>query len=200
MDIAEALLQPQHLLADHLKAEVPRLDDSGVHRADRNLVHAIARHAHERIILLTGLPFGQGDEVAPERELIDRPRSLPGPWPLIVRVALYADKIESRALHTVGGGEDRREIGIACALVGKRVLQQRQTVAVFQQYAQTKTALPVAFVARPQGDELPALLPGKPTRGDELPRADRTALRGHIAGQRRSGDTERRDVHAQLIR
>src|SRR5213079_1808457 len=104
------------------------------------------------------------------------------------------------SLHAVGGREDRREIGIACVLVGERVLQQRQTVAVFQQYAQAETALPVAFVARPQRDELPALLPGKPTRGDELARADRTALRGHIAGERRSGHTERRDGQAEPIR
>src|ERR1700694_629556 len=193
--VAEALLQPEHFLAYDLKAEMPRFDDPGVHGPDRNLVHAVAGDAHEGIILLTGLPFWRGDEVSPQRKLVDRPRGLPGPRPLIVGVALHADEIEGRALHAVGGREDRREVGIACAAVGQRVLQQRQTIAVFQQYAQTEAALPVAFVARPQGDELPALLPGEPARGNELARADGTTLRRDIAGERRGGDAERRNVH-----
>jgi hypothetical protein len=45
--VAEALLEAQHFLADDRKAEVPRLDDSRMHRADRDFVHAIACDANE---------------------------------------------------------------------------------------------------------------------------------------------------------
>src|SRR5207249_4568826 len=40
--VAEHDLEEQHLLAVRLKPEVPRLDDAGVYRADRDLVHLVA--------------------------------------------------------------------------------------------------------------------------------------------------------------
>ena len=39
----------EHLLAVRLKAEMPRLDDAGVHRADRDLVHLVALDPEERV-------------------------------------------------------------------------------------------------------------------------------------------------------
>ena len=47
--IAEPLLQPHHGLAVGGEAEVARLDDAGVHRADRDLVQAFAFGRQERI-------------------------------------------------------------------------------------------------------------------------------------------------------
>ncbi len=49
--VAEALLEPQHLLADHGEAEVAGLDDAGVHGADGNLVHAVAFDPHECVVV-----------------------------------------------------------------------------------------------------------------------------------------------------
>ena len=49
MHVAQALLEPKHLFADDLEAEMARLDDPGVHRTDGNLVDAVALDAHERI-------------------------------------------------------------------------------------------------------------------------------------------------------
>jgi hypothetical protein len=45
--VAEALFQAQHALAHHREAEVARLDDAGVDRADRDFVHAVAFDADE---------------------------------------------------------------------------------------------------------------------------------------------------------
>jgi hypothetical protein len=39
---AQALLEPEHLLADDLEAEVAGLDDARVHRTHRNFVDAVA--------------------------------------------------------------------------------------------------------------------------------------------------------------
>ncbi len=195
MRVGEALLQAQHLFADDLKAKMPGLDDPGMHRADRNLVHAVAVDAHERIILLARRPLRQDREVAAQRKAVDRPRGLPQPRPLIVGFALDADEIERRTLHPVRRREDRREIRVARALVGKRVLEQRQAVAILEQHVQAEAALAVALVARPQRDELPALFPGEPAGGEELRRGDRAALGRYAAGERRGGDAERGKVH-----
>ena len=42
VDIAEPLFEPHHRLAVGGEAEMPGLDDAGMHRADRNLVQAFA--------------------------------------------------------------------------------------------------------------------------------------------------------------
>ena len=47
--VAETLLQAQHALADDGEAEMARLDGAGVHRADRNLVHAVALDRNEGV-------------------------------------------------------------------------------------------------------------------------------------------------------
>ena len=49
--VAEPLLEPEHFLADDREAEVAGLDDAGVHRPDRDLVHAVAVDAHERVVV-----------------------------------------------------------------------------------------------------------------------------------------------------
>src|SRR5690349_2019530 len=48
VDVPQPFLEPQHLLANDGEAEMSGLDDAGMHGADRNLVDAVARHAHER--------------------------------------------------------------------------------------------------------------------------------------------------------
>ncbi len=52
VDIAQALLETQHLLTDDREAEVAWLDDAGMHRSDRDLVHSIAGHRYERVVFL----------------------------------------------------------------------------------------------------------------------------------------------------
>ncbi len=47
--IAEPLFEPYHRLAAGGEAEMSRLDDAGMHRADRNLVQALAFDGKELI-------------------------------------------------------------------------------------------------------------------------------------------------------
>ena len=168
--------------------------------SDRNLVHAIAGDAHERIILLAWLPAGGALEIAAQRETIDRPCGLPQPRSLIVGIALDPDQIEGGALHPVRRREYRRQVRIARALVGQGVLEQHQSLGILEQHAQGEAALAIALVARPQGDQLPTLFPGQPAGGEELRRAHRSALRGDAAGKRCRGDAEGGEVHGRVIR
>ena len=48
--VPEDDLEVEHLLAVALEAEVAGLDDAGVHRADRDLVHLLALHREERVL------------------------------------------------------------------------------------------------------------------------------------------------------
>ena len=54
--VAEPLLEPEHFLADDRETKMPGLDDARVHGTDRNLVHAVARDAHERIVVRSRRP------------------------------------------------------------------------------------------------------------------------------------------------
>ena len=47
--ISQPLFQPDHGLAARGKAEMPGLDDAGMHRTDRNLVQAVAFRRQEAI-------------------------------------------------------------------------------------------------------------------------------------------------------
>ena len=47
--VAEPLLQPHHGFAVGGEAEMAGLDDAGMHRADRNLVQALAFDRQERV-------------------------------------------------------------------------------------------------------------------------------------------------------
>ncbi len=189
VDVGEPCFETQDLLADDLEPEVSRFDDARMHRSDRDLVHTIAADTHERIILLAGPPLRRDFEVAPQRELVDRPRRLPQPGPLVVGVALNAQNVEIRALHAVRCREDRRQVRIARLAVGQRVLEQRQSVGVHEQDAQAKASPTIALVAPPQRDELPAFLPSQAARGQKLSRAHRAALRRNGRGERCGGDS-----------
>jgi hypothetical protein len=127
------------------KRKWTRLDDARVHGSDGDLVHAIAFHLHERVFLLSGLPLLLRDEVAAQRELVDRQLAIHthGRW------SSASDGMPTRsnaaALHAARGGKDRRKIGILRAL-GHRVLEQREAVRVAQDDAQAEAARVVALV------------------------------------------------------
>ena len=63
--IAEALFEPHHGLAAGGEAEVPGLDDAGMHRPDRDLVQAFAFRRQEGI----GRPCGRRLAARTERML-----------------------------------------------------------------------------------------------------------------------------------
>ena len=74
--IAEPLLQPHDVLAVGGEAEMAGLDDAGMHRADRNLVQALAVHRQE--LVRRGLcrrpAFAERMAHIPEAEIEPRPR------------------------------------------------------------------------------------------------------------------------------
>src|SRR4029450_3567993 len=74
--VAEALLEPQHLFADDRKAEVPRLDDAGVDRTHRDLVHAVTADRDEWIALPLALERTAAVALPPHWGKSARPRAM----------------------------------------------------------------------------------------------------------------------------
>ena len=74
--VAEPLLQPHHVLAIGGEAEMPGLDDAGMHRPDRNLVQAFAFDRQERVRRgrLRGLLFAERMAHIPKAEIEPGPR------------------------------------------------------------------------------------------------------------------------------
>ena len=67
VNVAEPRLESENLLTDDGKTKVPGFDDAGMHRTHRNLVDAVARHAHERILVNDRLGLWREDILPPER-------------------------------------------------------------------------------------------------------------------------------------
>ena len=74
--IAEPLLQPYHVLAIGGEAEMPGLDDAGMHGPDRNLVQAFAFHRQKGVRrgLLRRFLFAERMAHVPEPEIEPGPR------------------------------------------------------------------------------------------------------------------------------
>ena len=74
--VTEPLLQPHHVLAIGGEAEMPRLDNAGMHRPDRNLVQAFAFHRQEGVRrgLLRRFLVAQRMAHIPEPEIEPGPR------------------------------------------------------------------------------------------------------------------------------
>src|SRR5215470_10840659 len=79
--IAEPLLEPQHLLSDNRETKVPGLDDARVYGSDRDLVHAFALDAHERVRVDARFMVSQRGCRARERVESGRPGVVTQPRP-----------------------------------------------------------------------------------------------------------------------
>ena len=71
--VAEPLLEPRHRLAIGREAEMAGLDDPGMHRADRNLMQAVAVHRQEFVV----------DRIAPRRRRARAERRAQSPLAVI---------------------------------------------------------------------------------------------------------------------
>ena len=82
-----------------------RLDDAGVHRADRNLVHAVAFDAHERDSLLARLPLSAAaSEIAAQRkQSIGQPRAAATAADRRVRRAMPSRSNAARCMRFAAG-------------------------------------------------------------------------------------------------
>ena len=113
--VAEPLLEPQHLLADDREAEMPGLDDAGVHRADRDLVDAVAGDANEGIVDRRSRRRRRGVGTLVSRAESDLPARCRGRARAACRAAPIGDDPEQvgrGALHPLGAREVRRQVGI----------------------------------------------------------------------------------------
>src|SRR5215831_12189284 len=79
----EAYLQIDHRLADDAEAEVPRLDDARVNRADWNFIDAFSADGQKREGLAVVLEIVARRGVLAQREVIFRPKRVSHERPLI---------------------------------------------------------------------------------------------------------------------
>ena len=196
MFVAEPLLQPQHLLADDREAEMPGFDDAGVHRPDRNLVHAVAADLYEGIVVDAALDARLRGIIAPQRKRVRRPRGMPQPWALIAAIVADADEVEHRALHPVGAGEDAGQIGEARVLRRQRHIEPEERVLDHEQDVEGEAGNAIAVVRAPERCEPPAALLDGHAGGHQCRRRDRSAPRRHRA--RHLHQCQSRDLHPLL--
>ena len=194
MLVAEPLLEPQHALADHREAEVPGLDDAGVHRPDRDLVHAVAFDRDEGVARIAWDKGGVGGNVAPQRMRIVTPCAMPkpaasvGPRAFDV-VRLEPRQVEHRALHPPGAGKERGKVGIDRPGIGHRQFKPEQPLVRRERGMHRKAAARVAFVTRPERGKAAAALGDGGTGAEPAPR-----VAGCVPGRNRAGQRFEREA------
>ena len=115
MRVAEPLFQPHHGFAAGAEAEMSRLDDSGVHRADRNLMQAVALDGKEPIGLTNRrrrLARAERMPHIPEAEIEPRPRIRQADCDVAIKTV-------NGAFETDGWRVQRADRGIASIRTGK---------------------------------------------------------------------------------
>ena len=122
--VAEALFEPQHLLAHDREAEMTGLDDACVHRADRDLMHALAVDAHEFIGFACRRQWRKLRTQA-QRKFGGGPGRVAQPGARIDIVRACTHEIECGTLHACGGGKDFVQSPVA-ATVGQRQFEYEQ--------------------------------------------------------------------------
>ena len=86
---------------------MPRLDDARMHRADRDLMHALPFHLHEGIVVRFMREAGRRIEILAQREAAAVPGTMAQPFAVIVAfVRVDAEQVVGRTLHAVGRRED----------------------------------------------------------------------------------------------
>ena len=198
---AEPLLEAQHLLADDLEAEVTGLDDAGVDRPDRDLVHAVAFDADERVFLLRRVATSASaskSRRSGKRSIGQLACQTHGRW----SSASDAMPTRSNAARCIrfAAGKTTARSGYVESPVGSVCSSSMRPSRVLQHDVDRVAAIAVAIVARPQRDELRALLPRDAARGQEPDRVDRAAPRRHGRGQRGGGESEAGEVHVACAR
>ena len=114
--VAQALLEPQDLLAHHGEAEVTRFDDAGMHRADGNFMDAIALDPHERVIVDRSLRR-RWHRIGGQRERVPGPGRMAQPRPCVMTCRTQAAEIEHRSLHAAGRREHVLDAGAVAGVI-----------------------------------------------------------------------------------
>ncbi len=119
--ITQTFLKAQRILPDHGKAEMPRLDDARMHRAHRNLMHALSFHLHERIsVSFVGAALYR-IKIFAQRKTAAVPRTVAQPFAMVLAfVSVYAEQVICGALHAVSHRKYPTDIGVVGQLGGQR--------------------------------------------------------------------------------
>jgi hypothetical protein len=159
--VAEVLFQPKYALTHHRKAEVPRLDDPGMHRTDGNLMYAIAFHHDERVVLRRcGKSFKPG-VLAPQRKIVLRPGAMAQPRALVGRpLRNQADQVTTGALHPSRRRKNPGNFRIGGPCLGDRhgygQTQPNQSFGQGIRGIHGKAAVEASPVGTPQGNQAAA--------------------------------------------
>ena len=187
--VAQVLFEPQHLLADDREAEVARLDDAGVHRADGDLVHAVAFDAHEGVV--GGQRAGGGRRrlgVVLQRRRSGRPHAVVQPGALVAAaLGLQTGQVGHRALHPRRTREGGRQVRKPLRRIVERAVRARPALRARHRRHSRHAAARRAAVAAPHRDQSPAAV-----RDAACRRAPRLAV------DLRMPDRQRRRQAAQI--
>ncbi len=115
--VAEPLFEPHHGLAAGGEAEMPRLDDPGVHRTDRNLVQALAFDGKELIGVTNCRRFFARTEWmphVPEAEIEPGPRIRRPDGDVTIKTLNSAFETDGRRVQRADGGKASIRAGEAC--------------------------------------------------------------------------------------
>src|SRR2546426_3626294 len=125
--VTKPFLQPQNLLAHDREAEMPRLDDASVHRADRYLVHALSLDLDERIAVVSLRKAARDIEVLAQRKRAIGPGTMAQPFALIGAVlSMNAKQVVGSALHPAGARVEIGNARVARILARERHAQPEQ--------------------------------------------------------------------------
>ena len=180
VDVAEALLEPQDLFAHRVEAEVPGLDDAGVHRPHGDLEDPAAVHPREGVVGVGG----RGARGLLARREVVGAQGIAGLGPgLVARPAvglgvvheLETEQVVGVALGAVRGRELRGEGGQARAGEGHPGLEHQVAAALLEGAAHEQR---VPLEVGPEGGPPAAEGRGDGPRPRPVLRVDREHLGG----------------------
>ena len=153
MRVPKALFQPQDALADHREAEMPGLDDAGMHRTDGDLVHPLALDRNEGIAWIARREARVERHIAAQGESVLAPCPMPQPAARVTHSSAQPHQIRDRALHPARGRKEVRNIRIGLAI--ETNIDANQPFEGDQDGVQHKSCAAIALVARPEGTQPP---------------------------------------------
>ncbi len=137
---------------------MPRLYGSGMHRPDRDFMHAVAADADESVIVAVFCKHGRGRMIALQRAVGIAPGGVPQPGPPVCRIGIQTEQIARGALHALRGIENGRQVRIVRRVRGQGAAQPQHAIAFGQRQVERVACTPVALVRAPQRGQAPALV------------------------------------------
>src|SRR3989338_1367620 len=152
--IAETLFKTQHLFTNDGKTEMPRFDDTRMHRPHRNFVHSLAFYLREWIIVQIPGTTLRRIEILAQREAAAVQGGMAQPFAVVTAfMCVNAKQVIYGALHAIRRREYPADVGIARLFGGQWHTQTHQPIFVDQHYMQCEAMALRALIAAPQRDQ-----------------------------------------------